>query len=125
MSLDMDSGTTSNRAAWTCKGALLRQAGAFEDSVDLLEELHEEAPDDPFVLRALITAYAELAMATNDPRVRERAWTYASRLGVTSGSKADPMDELRELREKARTPREATAISCLIDHLMALDRAAR
>jgi hypothetical protein len=125
MSLDVDPGTTSNRPAWTCKGALLRQAGAFEESVDLLEGLHEEAPDDRFVLKALITACGELALATNDHSIWDRALTYASRLAVTSGSKADPMEELRELKKKASTPREATAISCLIEHLVALDRVGR
>ena len=123
MSLDMDPGTTSNRPAWTCKGALLASR-YLEESVDLLEGLQEEAPDDHFVLKALITACAELALATNDPLVRERGLTYASRLAVLSGPKADPMEELRTLRENARAPK-ATAISCLIDHLMALDKAAR
>lgn len=119
-SLEMDGDPVSNRAAWTCKGALLREAGSFGEAVDVLESLLEKNRDDPFVLRALISACAALVEASGDQGVRDRAILYVTRLAAISKSQSDPLNTLRELKERASSPAEANGIDRLIQWLEVL-----
>lgn len=119
-SLEMDEDPVTNRAAWTCKGALLRDAGALGEAVAVLETLHEITPKDVYVLRALVPACAGLAEVQDDAEARDRALLYATRLAELCESRPDPLAELRELKDQTSNEVEARGIARLIDWLLAL-----
>ena len=103
-SLDRDPSVVTNRPAWTVKGALLREAGAYEAAVETLEAVRTRYPEDTFVLRALIPAYAGLAFVSGEERHLRKITTLAEELADLARDSDDPVVELRALISAAEGP---------------------
>jgi hypothetical protein len=106
-SLTLDPSVRTNRHAWTSKGALLREGGAFEEAVQTLQGVHAVFPEDVYCLRALISACGALAVLSGDDATFLAVERYAVKLAGLSEAADDPIAELKALAQAANGAEKA------------------
>lgn len=119
-SLELDGSPDSNRAAWTTRGALLRQRGDLAEAFETLQAVWHRHQDDAKILRALIAVCAVIARRDANVDFAALAAFYAEKLAELPGTESDPLAELHRLVRRAKTDQEREALQAVIASLDAV-----